>query len=181
VRGKCRDTYIAEDEATGETMYGTALEPKWMKVKDQTAKRRRDQGKSVSDDGKIPDPYARAKCLGKAQRNAYKLFIPETLRATLIAQYKGDDQALKTIKAGPGAEQMAELPPPLPADDERANELRGKCRDTYLAIREVDPLWILPAAFHAQLLRSEYSHERLEDFVAYLEQKLAEAKEARGV
>lgn len=169
-------TVMAEDEATGETMLGTALEPKWMKVKPATAKRRREAGRSVTDDDKIPDQYARAKCLGKAQRNAYKLFIPETLRATIIAQYKGDAESLQKIRAGAGAEQLAELPPPLPADDERANELREKARALYAEIHEVNPTFLLPAQFHVFFTRAEHSHERLEDFVGFLEQRRGEVK-----
>jgi hypothetical protein len=167
-------TMMGEDLSTGEVMYGTAAEPKWIKVKPATAKRRRDQGKSVSDDDKIPDAFARQKALGKAQRNTYKLFIPETLRATLIAQYKGDTEALKQIQAGAGAGELAELPPPLPADDERANELREKIRAVYQEIHEVNPTFILPAYFHSMFTRAEHSYERLEDFVAYLEQKRGE-------
>lgn len=170
-------TLMVEDQVTGEVMYGTATEPKRMKLRDATAKRRKGEGKFVDDDGKIADPFARQKALGKAQRNGYKQFIPEPLRQTLIAQYRGDAEALKVIHAGAGAQALAELPPPLPADDERANELRTKARDLYSQIRAKNALFILPAQFNQMMMRSEHEHARLEEFVAFLEQKLEEVPE----
>jgi hypothetical protein len=168
-------TVMAEDEVTGETNYGTALEPKRIKLKDSTAKRRRSEGKFVDDAGKIADPFSRQKALGKAQRNAYKTFIPETLRQTLIAQYRGDAEALKVINAGAGAEQLAELPPPL--TDDEAVELTERARAVYLEVREKHgPLKVLPARFDQFVRHAAHSHDRLRDLIAHLEQIRDEEK-----
>jgi chorismate mutase len=171
-------TLMVEDDVTGLVMYGTAIEPKRMKLTKKVAQYRRNDGKFVDDDDRIADPFARQKALGKAQRNAFKQFIPETLRQTLIAQYKGDAEALKKIHAGAGAEQLAELPAPLPGDDERANELRARAREVYAEIRELDPLKILPAAFNQMMIRHEHEYGRLEELIGTLEQRRDEAKEA---
>ena len=45
---------------------------------------------------------------------------------------------------------------------------------TFDQLREADPLSVLPAAYHAYLTRAEHSHERLDDFLGYLRDKLEE-------
>lgn len=162
-------TVYAEDAKTGQGHFGTASQPKRMKVRASTAKRYRDDGKAIGADDTVWDKFARAKAMSKAQRNALAGHIPETMRQTLIAQYTGDDQALRVIKAGAGAQQVAELPPPL--TDERAEALKARAREVFAEIRERDPLKLLPATFHAYLSRAEHSHERLADFVTFLEAK----------
>lgn len=174
-------TIAAREATTGYLQYGTASEPQWMKLTDRTIARYKREKKPVREDGKIFDVFARAKAINKAQRNALKVQIPETMRQTMIATYKGDTAALKQIQAGRGAEQLAQLPPPLPEDDDRANELRGRCRELYTEIRAVDVLKVLPAQFHAYLTRAEVSYEKLEGFVAYLEQRLEEARREASV
>lgn len=174
-------TVAALEKRTGYLQYGTASEPQRMKLKKSTAERMRRDGKKVAEDDRIFDVFARAKAINKAQRNALKVQIPETMRQTMIATYKGDTAALKQIQAGQGAAQLAELPPPLPADDARANELRGRVRELYQEIRAIDVLKVLPAQFHAYLTRSEHSYEKLEEFVGYLEQRLAEARQEGSI
>ena len=169
-------TVYAEDAKTGQGTYGTAAQPKRMKLKADTAAKRRRDGKPVGQDDTIWDNFARTKAISKAQRNAMADHIPETLRQTLIAQYRGDDAALKVIQAGAGAAELAELPPPLQTPE--ADVLRARAREVYAQLREVAPLALLPAAFHAYMTRSEHELERLSEFVGYLEQKLDEAKAA---
>jgi hypothetical protein len=152
-------TVYARDEVTGYGQFGTSSEPKLQRLKN---------GKTRWD------VFARTKALNKAQRNALKTMIPEQLRQTLIAQYKGDDVALKRIKAGAGAAAVAELPPPL--TDPEAEALKARAREVYQEIRKVSPTAMLPAVFHAYLSRAEHSMDRLRDYVAYLEDKLGEVR-----
>jgi hypothetical protein len=156
-------TVYAADAVTGYGQLGTSSEPKLMRLRDGSTKW---------------DIFARTKALNKAQRNALKVMIPEALRQTLIATYRGDDVALRQIQAGAGAALIAELPPPL--TDERAQALKTRARKLYEEIREHAPggikVNLLSAQFHAYLTRAEHDHERLEEFIGYLEQRLAEAK-----
>jgi hypothetical protein len=156
-------TVYAVDRRTGYGQFGTSTEPKLLRLRNGSTKW---------------DVFARTKALNKAQRNALKVMIPEALRQTLIAQFKGDDVALRQIQAGAGAVELAQLPAPL--TDERAQALKTRARRLYEEIKEHAPggikVNLLPAQFHAYLSRAEHSHERLEEFVGYLEQRLAEAK-----
>lgn len=174
-------TIAAREAKTDYLQYGTASEPQWMKLTDRTIARYKREKKPVREDGKVFDVFARAKAINKAQRNALKVQIPETMRQTMIATYKGDTAALRQIQAGQGAAELAKLPPPLPEDDERANELRGRVRELYQEIRAVDVLKVLPAQYHAYLTRAEGSYEKLEGFVGYLEQRLAEARQEASI
>jgi hypothetical protein len=169
-------TVYARDAVTGYGQFGTFIQPKWTKLKPETAKRYERDGKTVDEAGRAPNPFARQVALGKAQRNALKLMIPEKIRAVLIAQKKGDPKAVKEIRAGAGAEGVAELPPPL--QDEKADALRAEIRGLHEELRKLDPIKVTPAAFHAYMTRAEHSHERLEEFRGYMEQRLAEAKAA---
>lgn len=169
-------TVYAEDAKTQQGHFGTASQPKRMKVRSSTAERYRREGKQIGADDTVWDKFARAKAMSKAQRNALAAHIPETMRQTLIAQYTGNEEAIRVIKAGAGAAQVAELPPPL--TDEKAEALKARAREVFQEIREHDPLKLLPAQFHVNLTKVEHSHERLEDFVGMLEQKRDEAKAA---
>lgn len=147
----------AEDEATGSGQWGTATEPKHMRKKD----------------GARPwDKFALTKALNKAQRNAMKALIPLEFQQTVIAQYLGDATKVKQIRAGAGAEKLAELPAPL--TDEKAEAQKAEARDLYDQIKQADRLKLLPAAFNEYLTRAEHSHERLDDFLGFLRQKLEE-------
>jgi hypothetical protein len=151
----------AEDERTGMGQFGLAKQPKHKKRKGGKTER---------------DPFAETIALNKAQRNALRPFVPEKWRQTLIAQYHGDTDRERKLKAGAGAEQLAELPPPL--TDERAEALKAKARELYDELKQVSRQAVLPAQFHAYLTRAEHSHERLEEFIGYLCGKLEEAQAA---
>lgn len=142
----------AVDEVTGYGQWGIAEQPCRMKLRNGSFK---------------ADEMALRKALSKAQRNALKTHIPEPMRQTLIAQYQGNEVALRQIRAGVGAEAEAELPPPL--DDERARELNERIRATYDEIREVSKLALLPGAFYARHARTQHDHGLMEEFLAYLE------------
>jgi hypothetical protein len=156
-------TAYASDAVTGYGQFGTSSEPVMMRLRN---------GRTQWD------IFARSKALSKAQRNALKTCIPERLRQTLIAQYLGNDAAVRQIQAGAGAEQVAELPPPL--DDEQARELKAKAREVYTLICDHAPggiaVQLPPALFHQYLTRAEHSHERLDDFLGFLAGKLEEAQ-----
>lgn len=168
----------AEDAVTLAAYSGLSHEPKRMKLKPATAKKWRDKGKAVPDDNTVWDSFAETKALAKAERNALAKFIPETIRQTLIAQYRGDASMVKRIEMGAdGGGEMAELPPPLL--DDRADDLRATCRDLYERIKEADPemrVKFPPGQFHLLMARSEWSHERLEEFVGHLRGLLEKAR-----
>lgn len=168
-------TVYAVNERTGYGQWATATQPKRMRLKDASAvKRAESKGRFVDDDKRVADQFARQKAVNKAQRNALRVHIPEHVRQTLIAQYEGDSKRIQRIQIGAGAEALAELPPPL--TDERADQQREQARGLYDQLREVDPIKLTPAAYHAYLARAEHDHDRLQEFIDYLQQRLDEAR-----
>lgn len=165
----------AEDHKTGSGNWGTAVEPKRMKLRDDTAKKWRDKGREVGEDNTVWDKFALAKALSKAQRNALEDLIPLELRETIIAQFAKDHERIRRISVGAGAETIAHLPPPL--DTEEAEELRKQCRALFREIREIHATkYLLPGQFHQLLIRSEWSLERLGEFREHLQGLLDRAK-----
>jgi hypothetical protein len=151
-----RATVYAEDEMTGGGQYGTAMMPRLMKAR----------GKLVVD------KFARTKALSKAQRNALDTLIPMELRKTLEAQFLKDPKRVQRI-ASAAEQKLAELPPPDTSDEALA--LVEKAREVY---REVQALGdgrgrmvVTPGRFHAYLTQAQHSAERLQEFVAYLEEQ----------
>lgn len=173
-------TVYAVNARTGYGQFGTYTQPKRMKLKDASAiKKAKDRGAYVDENGYIADKFSRQKAVNKAQRNALRIHIPEQVRQTLIAQYEGDEKRIKRIQVGAGAESLAELPPPL--TDERAEAQKASARRLYDELREVSPLKLTPAAYHAYLTRAEHDHDRLAEFNGYLQDRLSEARnEAAG-
>lgn len=168
-------TVYAVNQMTGYGQFGTYTQPKRIKLKDAASvKRQQNKGRHVDDDKRMADKFARQKAVNKAQRNALRVHIPETMRQTVIAQYQGDPERIRRIEVGAGAEQLAKLPPPL--TDERSDQQREQARAVFDEIRDVNPLWIAPAVFHAYLARAEHDHDRLDEFIAYLRDKLDGAK-----
>jgi hypothetical protein len=153
----------AEDSRTGSGQWGTAVEPKHMEKRNGDV---------------VWDKFALTKALNKAQRNAMKALIPVEFQQTVIAQYLGDASKVRQIRAGAGAAEMAELPPPL--TDPRAEAQKQRCRELFDDLKQISRLALLPAQFHAYLTRAEHSHERLDEFIAYLEQRVEEARAAEG-
>lgn len=171
-------TVYARDRRTGVGANGTFSQPRKFKLTDKTAKYRKQDGKFVPDDQIVTDPFARQKALNKAERNALRKLIPEFIAQTLIASYLGDASLVQQIKVGPGAAAVAELPAPL--TDDEAVAIVEQARELYTDLLGFDRGGILtrfpPASFHAYLTRSEHSHDRLRDFVKYVEGKRDEAK-----
>jgi hypothetical protein len=171
-------TVWAEDQVTGFSVSGHSYEPKRKKLRANTAKKRREQGKPVGEDGTIWNPFAKTVAVNKAERNALAKFIPQRIRLSLIAQFMGDPSRVRQIAVGAGAEQLAELPPAL--TDERAQELTAKARQVYDEIREANPLAMYPAVFHQRLIHVHHSHDELEVFVQALEKLRDEQQKAKG-
>lgn len=172
-------TVYAINERTGYGQYGTSTQSKRMKLADaRKVTRAKQKGRYVDDQGTVADQFARQKAVSKAQRNALRTHISEGVRQTLIAQYAGDTDRIKRIEVGAGAQKLADLPAPL--TDNRAEQQKTEARELFDELREINPLAVLPAVFHTYLTRAEHSHERLDDFLKFLRDKIEEqAQEAR--
>jgi hypothetical protein len=160
-------TAYAEDTLNGGGAWGTATEPKYMRLRNGNTKL---------------DSFARTKALSKAQRNAEKALIPEEFRQLLIAMFLKDKRRVKQIESGLlHEEDLPELPPPVDDDEMRAKVAHA--RERYTEITKLAPggvkVSLTPATFHRYLTRAETDHGRMDDFLALLEEKLAEAKEAK--
>ena len=151
-------TVYAEDLQSGGGQWGTARQAKFQTYRQAN---------------RTPtlDPFAQTKALSKAQRNAMLPLVPVAFRETLIAQMLGDEARVKQIKAGAGAEQEAQLPPPV--DDDRAKELRSAIFDAYDELKQVNRLALLPGRFNIDLQRSQHDHKLLEAFLERLRAQLA--------
>jgi len=159
-----RVTVYAEDTLNGGGNWGTATQAKFQTFRDPDRKPQL-------------DPFAFTKALSKAQRNAELSLTPVVFRETLIAQLLGDRSRVRQIRSG-DAGPVAELPPPL--TDERALAQKDSARELFRAVQAIDRLALMPAQFHTYLSRAEHSHQRLDEFIAYLQDKLEEVKRAQG-
>jgi hypothetical protein len=147
----------AEDVANGGGNWGTARQPKFQTFKDRNRKPRLDS-------------FATAKALSKAQRNAMKPLVPVALREEMIARHLGNPLRVKELRLGMGDPQ-AEMPPPL--TDERALALKARIREVFAAIRDIDPMVLLPGRFNHDFRRTEHEHPAMEEYLAALESQLA--------
>lgn len=147
----------AEDTLNGGGNWGTARQARFQVFRNAQRK------------PKI-DPFATAKALSKAQRNALKPLTPVVFREALIAKMLNNPVRVKELRLGMG-DPTAEMPPPL--TDERAAELKACIRAVFKQIRDVDPMALLPGQFHARLARAEHEHERMAELLAALESQLA--------
>lgn len=168
-------TVYAADAVTGYGQFGTSSEPQRLRLKQSTADKRRRAGERIPEDNTVFDVFARAKAVNKAQRNALKVFIPEEIRQTLIAQYAGDTSRVQRIQTEQ-EQKMLELPPPL--TDERALALSAKADGIYDRIRELGggrgKVEFPPGQYAAWKLQAVHSHELLEKLVDYLEKREGE-------
>lgn len=154
-------TVYARDKVNGGGLWGTARQAKFQVFRDKSKKPRL-------------DPFARAKALSKAQRNAMLPLTPVAYRESLIALHMNNAARVKELRLGLG-DPTAELPPPL--TDERAEELKAAIRATYKQIRDVDPQALLPGRFNAKLQRVAHEHAGMEELLAELESQLAHVRE----
>jgi hypothetical protein len=172
-------TVYAVNKLTGYGQFGTYTQAKRLKLTDanKIARRRSSAPDSIDEHDRIADKFSRQKAVNKAQRNSLRIHIPEELRQQIIAQYRGQPDAVERIQIGAGVQGLADLPAPL--TDDRAIAQRETARALYDEIRKVDPAAVLPGQYHTYLSRAEHDHERLDDFVAYLNGKLEELKAAK--
>ncbi len=152
----------AEDAHNGGGNFGTARQAKFQVFKDKNRAPRL-------------DPFATAKALSKAQRNAMKPLTPVEWRETLIAKHLNNPRRVQQLRVGMG-DPTAEMPPPL--TDERAVALKAEIRGVFKAIRDVDAMALLPGQFNAKLSRAEHEHERMEELLAALRAQLEHVREA---
>lgn len=171
-------TIFAVDEVTGEKLPGSSIEPVNMRLTEATARKWRAKGKTVPEDRRVFDVFSRQKAIQKAVRNALDGFIPEELEQTVIAMFANDPSRVERIQTQAEA-KAAEFPPPL--TDDRAKELIARAEELYDQVREAGAgqgkIEFPPGQFAAYLLQSQHSHDRLENFIDYLEKRLAEIEE----
>jgi hypothetical protein len=146
----------AEDEATGAGQWGTAVEPKHIQKRN----------------GDRPwDKFALTKALNKAQRNAMKALLPVEFVESIKAIYLGDMDKVREIAAGPGAEALAELPPP--DDSPEMKELMAQARTEYEALKKIDAAALLPARFNVLMTHAQHDQDRMRDFIAHIQSEIA--------
>lgn len=173
-------TIFARDEMTGAMLPGASMEPQRMRLKPQTAKRKREAGQRVPEDNTIFDPFSRWKAIQKATRNALAGFIPEQVEQTLIAMFGADPSRVERIRTEAEA-AVEELPPPL--DDDEAKGLLARSREVQDEIAAIGPQALVecpPGLVASYRLRSQHSHEMLRDFIAWLERRRDELAEKYG-
>lgn len=162
---RCR--VFARDEVFGSGREGVATQTRRYRLRKKDK-----QGKAIW----VPDPFADAKALSKAQRNAMEGMLPLELVEELKQLYLG---AGRVEYISGSAVDVTDLPPAL--TDERATKLGEEIRGLYDEFKRIHPDALKdlpPAAFNRYMLAAQHSHERLEDFKAHMEQKFAEAREA---
>jgi hypothetical protein len=165
-------TVFARDEVTGQMQSGSSMEPVYMKLTEKTAAKWRQKGKKVPEDRRVFDVYSRTKAINKAERNAQAKFIPEEIEQTVIAMFVKDPRRVERIRTEAEV-KVAELPPPL--DDDEARALIGRAEEVYAEIRELGggrgKIKMTPGTFNAWKLQAQHSHDRLRDFITYLEER----------
>lgn len=171
-------TVWAVDDVTGAEFVGTALQPKRLKLKEQTAKRKRARGQAIPEDNRIFDQFAKQKAQQKAIRNALKQHVPEQLRQALIAQYRGDDVALKRIEVGAEAATLAALPAPV--EGAEADRLRGEIEAVYMDLHALNPTRLVPGRYHDWRRQADQSVEKLEAMLAHVRRELGEEQARAG-
>lgn len=169
-RRAVRCTVYGEDEVYGSARFGTATQ-----LRDFKSKKKDKKGNPIW----FSDSFADAKALSKAQRNAMEGMLPLELVEELKAAYigKGSVEYIDAV-----AVDVTDMPPAL--DDERAKALGDEIRALYGDFKKVHPEGMKampPAEFNRYFVAAQHSHERLEDFKAHMEQRVAEAKETADV
>lgn len=166
-------TVFARDDVTGASLPGSAMEPQRMTLKRSTADAKRREGKQIPEDNKVFDRFSRTKAINKATRNALAAFIPEEIEQTIIAMYSNQASRVERIRTEAEA-KVADLPPALV--DEAAKAKVAQARETYRQISELHggrgKVRMTPGHFNAYLTAAQHDHERLDDFLSYLAERL---------
>jgi hypothetical protein len=147
----------ARDDKTGVSLMGSAMEPQRMKLKADTAKKKRSQGKPIPDDDRVFDRFARTKAINKAERNAKEKFIPEVVKLHLLAMAAKNPSIVERIET-PEEAKLRELPPPL--DTPEAKALLEECAAIYDEIRGLGggrgAVALTPGRYHGMLVSSQH-------------------------
>lgn len=165
-------TIFAEDQVTGQIEVGVSTEPQYMKLKAETARKKRAKGQTIREDDRIFDVFARTKAIGKAKRNALACFIPTEVEQTVLAMAADNPRLIERIQTEAEA-KAAELPAPLGTPE--AVELEGRCKAIYAEIREMGNgkgrLALTPGRFNSAMSQSRHSIEALETTLGWLEER----------
>lgn len=169
-RRAVRCTVYAIDEMYGSARFGTAIQ-----MREQKLTKKDKAGNPLYK----PDPFADAKALSKASRNALEGMLPLLLVEELKANYLGQ----KSVEYISGtAVDITEQPPAL--TDERATKLGDEIRALYETFKRTHPegkLALTPGEFGRYFAGAQHDHDRLEDFKSYMvEQVEAAEKLAEG-
>lgn len=162
-------TIEAEDRKTGAVQTGTSMEPQRLKLKPETARAKRAQGKPVPEDDRVFDKFAATKAANKAERNAMEKFIPEVVKLHLLAMAAKNPAIVERIETAQEA-QIKDLPAPL--DTPEAKALIEECAGIYTQIRKLKggrgAIALPPGRYHAGLLRSQHDLRTLQSFRDWL-------------
>lgn len=151
-------TVYAEDTKNGGGNWGTAVQPREMRLR------------KTDNDGRFifrPDSFARAKALSKAQRNAIEPQLPQELVEAVKAQYLRAGRVKRITGADTAEVGGAELPPAL--TDEEATKQIERIRDVYDEIKTLNRVLVVPAQFNRMLTMAQHDHGRLNDLIRHLE------------
>ena len=162
-------TIFARDEITGAMLPGSSMEPQRMKLKAETAKRKRDAGMRIPEDNRIFDRFARTKAIQKATRNALDAFIPAEIKQTIIATFANDPSRVERIRTE--AQVKLEERPPALTDDEAVAKI-ARARELYDEIRGLGGEALLefpPGKFAAWVVNTQHSHATLDALLEFVE------------
>jgi hypothetical protein len=161
-------TIFARDEVTGAMLPGSSMEPQRMRLRPETAKRKRAKGMQIPEDNAIFDRFARTKAIQKATRNAIAAFIPEEIEQTVIAMFANDPKRVERIRTE-AEQKMEDRPAPL-VDDEAKAKL-AEARALYDEVRDLGGAAVTefpPGKFAAYVLNAQHSQETLDALVDYV-------------
>lgn len=174
-------TVFAVDERTGQKHAGTSMEPQMMKLKPDTAAKKREKGAVIGTDNKVFDRFSRAKAINKAGRNAEEKHIPEVVKVTLIAMAANKPEMVERIRT-PIEEKLDALPPPLDTDE--ARQVIKECEEVYEKIKPLGGgrgrVEITPARFNGALVTSQHNMTMLRATKAWLDESLVKLTQKLG-
>jgi hypothetical protein len=174
-------TVAARDDLNGLTLIGTSMDPQKMKLRPDTANKKRRELKPIPEDNRVFDRFSRAKAINKAQRNALEAHIPEIVKVTLIAMAARRPDMVERIETE-GEAKVAALPAPLDTDEARA--AIAELGALYDEIRELGGgkgrILLPPGQYNAYLVQSQHSMELLARMKAWLQQRRDEIRAEVG-
>lgn len=167
-------TIFAKDEHTGSSLPGTSMEPQRMRLRPETAAKKREDGAQIPEDNTVFDKFSRTKAIAKATRNAMAGFIPEEIEQTVISMFENDPRRVERIQTK-AEEEASKLPPAV--TDEEGKALIARCEAIYDEIRECadgqGKVKMPPGMFKGWMLSSQHDHDALRRMVGHLEERLA--------